>query len=581
MKRRYEKQDARRGAALLIVLFIVMTITVLSLGFMSRCDTELACGQNTVLREQMDALAYSGLEQAKGLLLYPQDSATITAGSYWTGANSQQLASGNNYYDVTVAMHTAANDPDPAYRCTYDVNSEAYQVKNGTRVARSLIKGELRFDSCVAYRAETGVSIPSRMTVNGDVYCNGNLLNLGVINGDVYANALSGSASGQTSVISQSTVPWPNVTLADFTSRYSVQTFPASASSVQYGPYTPVKVCYRNGSVSLNGGVTIEGMLVVNGDLQVSGTANIINAGKNLPALYVTGNLAIEDNAELTVNGLAVVENRVKIRPSAGNVNIYGGLFARGGVFETMLDTSGNGNTEYLYNGPTWRPTGGHLNGAIEFDGVDDYLQTLDSSTKLQIVNDYTASVWIKPDAVQKTWGAIYAKCTPNGDTSDWTLQFDDSSPKRLIVRHPHDTWSTGITITELAGAWHNIRIVRNGNTMRSYLDGALRLTATWYDSPGWGNGHLNIGVNRLATSSYTYKGLIDDLAVYNQAAAGANDIPAGLIGSWNFDKSGSGTVTVNAMPNKVAIVVWSGSPSAATRWGQAGGAFFRTIRRN
>jgi hypothetical protein len=148
---------------------------------------------------------------------------------------------------------------------------------------------------------------------------------------------------------------------------------------------------------------------------------------------------------------------------------------------------------------------------------------------------------------------------------------------------HPGGYWETGITLTNIAGAWHNIRIVRGGigtpNLMRSYLDGILKSSATFNNAPGGGNGHLNIGVDRTGSSSYTYKGLIDELAIYDQAAAGANDIPLGLIGSWNFDKSGTGMVNINAMPNKTAVIVWSGS--TAMRWTQAGGAFFRTIRRN
>ncbi len=63
----------RPGVALLVVLFIVMVITVLSLGYLSRSDVELACGENMILRTQMDYLAESGLEHARGLILNPQD----------------------------------------------------------------------------------------------------------------------------------------------------------------------------------------------------------------------------------------------------------------------------------------------------------------------------------------------------------------------------------------------------------------------------------------------------------------------------------------------------------------------------
>jgi type II secretory pathway component PulK len=63
----------KKGVALLVVLFIVMTITILSLGYLSRSDVELVCGRNMILRTQMDYLVESGLEHARGLILNPQN----------------------------------------------------------------------------------------------------------------------------------------------------------------------------------------------------------------------------------------------------------------------------------------------------------------------------------------------------------------------------------------------------------------------------------------------------------------------------------------------------------------------------
>ena len=56
-----------------MVLLIVVAITILATGFLAGADTELACGANTLLRMQMDQLAQSGLEHARGLVLHPQD----------------------------------------------------------------------------------------------------------------------------------------------------------------------------------------------------------------------------------------------------------------------------------------------------------------------------------------------------------------------------------------------------------------------------------------------------------------------------------------------------------------------------
>ncbi len=155
------KRKKREGTALLVVLFIVRAITVLSLGFLSRSDVELACGKNMILRTQMDHLAESGLEHAKGMILNPQ----YVASEYWQGATRQQLVAGSDdYYDVNVVK---------LGHCNYRITCEAYSEKNGERVGRSSLTAELRLDPCIAIR--TASTIEQQATINGDVYCNGNL----------------------------------------------------------------------------------------------------------------------------------------------------------------------------------------------------------------------------------------------------------------------------------------------------------------------------------------------------------------------------------------------------------------------
>ena len=99
---------------------------------------------------QMDYLAESALEHARGLLLNPQDVNTISGG-YWAGAAGQQLYSGNDYYDVNVVQCAAGYGP--TYRCSYDISSEAYREKDGEKVGRSILNAQLRLDPCITYWA--------------------------------------------------------------------------------------------------------------------------------------------------------------------------------------------------------------------------------------------------------------------------------------------------------------------------------------------------------------------------------------------------------------------------------------------
>jgi len=564
------KRKKQEGAALLVVLLVVMAITILSLGFLARSDVELACGANMVLRTQMDYLAESGLEHAKGLILSPQD----VSSEYWTGGVRQQLVAGSaDYYDVVVVR----DDPN---LCNYFITCDAYRERNGEEIGRSGLKAEVRLDPSIAFWAGKGTTVWQRITINGDVYCNGTLTNEGVINGDVFVGVLNGSIAGQQKAVGDLSLEWPEVTVGDFTSRYSVQPIGSSLSGVTFGPYNPVRVCYNGaGDVELNGNVQIDGMLVVEGDLIIGGAGNVITAAKNLPALLTTGDLIIESGGRLSIDGLAIVEGKVRVSGGAGDISIVGGLFSGDGIAETATDSSPNNNVGVLYNGPTWRPSGGQINGALEFDGVNDYVQTSDDSDKLQLTGDYTLAVSVKAGVTEKNWAGILSKCNPGGSINHWTLQFDNVSPKKLIMHHPIGSWDTGIRLGDVAGAWHHIRIVRSGDWMTSYLDGTEKHSNTWSENPGSGEGHLNIGTDRTASSGYVYKGQIDDIRIYDRAPD-ANEIypTSGLLGHWKLDEQGGGNISITASPSKAAIVVWP--TGVAEKWGQAGGAFYRSIER-
>jgi len=567
MKARYQK-NTRDGAALLIVLFIVMVITVLSLGFLSRSDVELACGENMILRTQIDYLAESGLEHARGLILNPQD----ISSEYWIGATGQQLVAGSNdYYDLEVIR----DDSEPTDYCNYIIDCNSYRIKGGERVGFSSIRAKLRLDPCIALWSSKNTTLWPGSTVKGDVRCGCKLTlikeytegdEIKRVYGDVFANTLNGDITGQTYTVGELSLDWPNVTVDDFRDKPDVS--------------------YQSGDFTLS--EDIDGMLLVEGNLtiQSAGGVNIV-AVKNLPALYVTGDLIINKDADLDIEGLAVVGNNVLLNGDA-DLNVLGGLFVQGEFAETASDSSGNDNDGLLYSGPTWQPTGGQSGGAIEFDGVDDYIKTFDNSDELQVVNDYTLSVWIKPNATQKDFAGVISKCNTSGETNHWTLQFNSGSSKKLVVYHPDYlprpwSWDTGITLSEAAGAWHHIGVVREENSMTSYFDGVPRNTSIWDNAPANGNGHLNIGADRTASSSHVYKGLVDDVRIYDRALD-VNDIfppvdgLAGLIGHWKLDETGS-SITITAAPLKTAITVWS-EEGDTEKWGQAAGAFFKSIER-
>ncbi len=298
-------KTSRQGAALLVVLFIVMVITIVSLGFLSQSEMEFACGQNMLLRTQMDYLAESGLEHARGLILNPQE----LSSEYWTGAAAQQLVAGSDdYYDIEVVR----DDSVPTNRCNYIIDCNSYRLSSGEKIGRSSIRAELRLDPCIAYWVGSNTVVSAQITINGDVYCNGDLTNNGIIDGDVFADSLSGSGSktGQ---------------------RYNtIQAVGVTSPGLNISDFTPNPVPDPNGDVEMSGSTVINGALVVDGNLTINGGSLVsVKAIKNSPALLVSGDIQIDVSSKLEIEGLAQVAGGISVANGA-EIKILGALFMVG-----------------------------------------------------------------------------------------------------------------------------------------------------------------------------------------------------------------------------------------------------------
>lgn len=330
----------RQGAALIVVLFVVMTIAILSVGFLSRSDVELACGENMILRTEMDYLAESGLEHARGLISNPQD----VNSEYWMGAVGQQLVAGSDdYYDIEVSRA----DSNSTYGYIYTVDCNSYRLKNGEKIGCCSIRAQFCIGASIAYWSGENATISERITINGDVYCGGDLVNNGYIDGDVFASGTitGGNITGRIhEAVAEAPVDWPGLKADDFRTDYYIGSTQYSVgiistedlNDVTLGPTAenPAGIYYRKGTLTLVGNVTINGFLAIGGKgarLIVTGPENTIVAVKNFPALVIKGHLEISGTSpEIIVSGLIQNDNGVLIKGGTQDalVCITGALFA-------------------------------------------------------------------------------------------------------------------------------------------------------------------------------------------------------------------------------------------------------------
>ena len=142
----------------------------------------------------------------------------------------------------------------------------------------------------------------------------------------------------------------------------------------------------------------------------------ISNAIGELPANQVTETSFGSGNANMTGNVLLMHFN---------NDSAYGENDTH------VYDFSGSGNngSGINFDGDEVNLTGGKLNGAFEFDGVNDYID-VGNDTSLN-VKDIAVSVWIKPTSVSGL-NMIIGKYKVENEKRSWVLRLSD---KKVQIR--------------------------------------------------------------------------------------------------------------------------------------------------
>ena len=177
---------------------------------------------------------------------------------------------------------------------------------------------------------------------------------------------------------------------------------------------------------------------------------------------------------------------------------------------DIAYDSVGSNNGT-LTGGPLWQPADGQIDGALAFDGADDYISTpsvLDPADA-----PFSVFAWIKGGApghvvISQTgipWGANWLRAGPSGSLTT-ELKGTDRWDRPLV---------SGSIITD--GSWHHIGLVWDGSNRTLYVDDVAVITDTQNDL-GSTTGGLHIGAGKNLEPSTFWSGLIDDVRIYDQA---------------------------------------------------------------
>jgi len=181
----------------------------------------------------------------------------------------------------------------------------------------------------------------------------------------------------------------------------------------------------------------------------------------------------------------------------------------------TTSDSSGSGNTGTLVNGPTW--TTGQLDGALSFDGVDDYIDI--GALNIQ-GSAMTLSAWFITDTLSGCGMRIAAKATDGSEQGHtWMLSLCDSSGSKLRARLK----TNGNTDTLIASSgtissntWTHAVFTYDGSTMRLYKD--AQDVGSMAKSGTIDTNSVGAAIGRNGEDAQHWKGKIDEVHIYNRA---------------------------------------------------------------
>jgi cytoskeletal protein CcmA (bactofilin family) len=359
----------RRGISLMLVMTVIAVASVLGMAILTSnsIQTEASRGQDLVL--QADALAESGVNVG---LYYLQN---INDSSKCPNAVSAISLSGPVPYNES-SISLGAQVPgtyDLSITRTgltrYVITSTGNVPASTGNITRKIVATvDLNYYTFALSLNNSGASTTinaGTMTVTGDVYSAGPVVNAGTVTGTIYSNSVSGAGT-QLATKALSTIPsltalpivsiLPNILAVNHYPTYiwTTGTSKASTSNLNLSvtlsnttknpsPTNPAGIYTYAGDLNLDGGVTINGTLVVSGKLKIAGN-NTINPRPNFPAIIVDSDIAFKtDGATLTSNGLTFVGGQITRSGAAtANLNVTGTLISSGGAaaFDPLVTTN-------------------------------------------------------------------------------------------------------------------------------------------------------------------------------------------------------------------------------------------------
>lgn len=197
----------------------------------------------------------------------------------------------------------------------------------------------------------------------------------------------------------------------------------------------------------------------------------------------------------------------------------YPGMVAHWRFDETAGDVAADSLGRFdgrVHGSPLWHPADGRIGGAIELDGIDDYIRT--GNVLNPATGPFTIFVWIKGGLPGQV---ILSQVAQPGAGEVWLGT--DASTGALLTNLIDGSRGVLPLVSEAPvtdGLWHQVRFVWDGSYRSLYVDGhkvagdeQRKLSGLKHSTA-----EFNIGAGRNLEAGSFWSGLLDDFRIYNRA---------------------------------------------------------------
>jgi len=245
-------------------------------------------------------------------------------------------------------------------------------------------------------------------------------------------------------------------------------------------------------------------------------------------------------NFTLSGSGTIVAEENIMASSTTGLVGAWNFEEGSSGSADgaTIVDLSGNSNDGTGDDGAnntglSW--TSGKYGNAIDFDGVDDYVNVTDASSIDFGTGDFSVTGWANTDS-WSTRQMIITKKYVNSNNSypGFRISIDESVSGRFQVEVVSSSGSTQYPTSSIsADEWFQFALTRTGSSYSFYSNGGNKQDYSCDSDSIDNNYDLMIGRQPYASTPNYFNGTIDSVRIYNRALTASEVYDNYKAGDW------------------------------------------------